>query len=67
MLFREFSYFGDEESTGWNTSGFNWIESAYGTKIAVVDLNNKFIHVLSAPDTDAGSAQVAAVSGAERT
>ena len=61
MLFREFSYFGDEESTGWNTSGFNWIESAYGTKIAVVDLKNKFIHVLSAPDTDEGSAQVAAV------
>jgi Ca2+-binding RTX toxin-like protein len=62
MLFREFNYFGDESSDGWQPNGFNWVTSEQGTKIAVVDLKNKLIHVLSAPDTVQGQSQVDTVS-----
>jgi hypothetical protein len=61
ILFRELTHFGDKSSDEWNGNGYKWIKSEYGKKIAVVDLVNKLIHLLSDAHTAEGADQVATV------
>jgi Ca2+-binding RTX toxin-like protein len=49
LMVRELTYFGAAEGdAGWDPKGFNWIVGEHGHKVAVVNLQNKLIHVLTA-------------------